>query len=113
MAMNKRRSTELSLVVSGVPRAVLQAEILAQQQNAIVICSEDNRVQHSNVTANTSQMNLNSHSFSAISAAVGSELPPIQMSSTANNIRSQATVNIKFNLQLTPQWHVFYCYKKL
>ena len=98
---------ELSLAVSGVPRAALQAEnsnTTADDGTGSHLPIKDNSLQHCNVSATTSsQMSLSIHSFRASSTTAGSQLPPIQLSSIANNISGQATVNITFNLQLPPQ----------
>lgn len=103
--MNERKSTELSLAVSGFLRAALQAENSSTTTTiASRLAMQDNDVRHRIVSATTSsQMSLSSQSLSASSTTAGSQLPAINLSSVTNNISGQATVNITFNLQLPPQ----------
>ena len=102
--MNERKSTELSLAVSGISKKALQVQnpsssISSATQLAV---QEDIAVQQRSMSTTSSQMSASTQSFIASTTTADTQLqqlPPIHLSSIGNNISGQATINITFNIQ--------------
>ena len=87
--MNERKSTELSLAVSGISRKALQVQNPSSSisSDIKVAVQEDSAVQKRSMSTTTSQI------------CASNQLPPIHLSSIGNYIRGQATINITSNFQ--------------
>ena len=102
--MNERKSTELSLAVSGISSKAMQVQnpsssISSASQLAV---QDDSAVQPRSMSTTTSQMCASTQSFITSTTTADTQLhqlPPIHLSSIGNNISGQATINITFNIQ--------------
>ena len=103
--MNERKSTELSLAVSGISMKALQVQnpsssISSATQLAV---QEDSAAQQCSMSTTTSQMSASTESLIQaqllpIHSCI-SFLPLIHLSFIGKNISGQATINITFNIQ--------------
>ena len=102
--MNERKSTELSLAVSGISRKAQQMQNPSSSVSSAtqLVVQEDSAVQQRSMSTTTSQMCASTHSFITSTTTADTQLhqlPPIHLSSIGNNISGQATINITFNIQ--------------
>ena len=103
--MNEKKSTELSLAVSGISRKPLQVQnpsssISSTTQLAAV--QEDSAVNQRSMSTTTSQICASTQPFITSTTTSDTQLHqlhPIHLSSIGNNISGQATINITFNIQ--------------